>query len=123
MQLVLITREDGTRIFLGDIANVNDRFNEQPVLRRLNGNPSIALEIDSMAAQDILAITEQLREYIAGKQTDLPHGVALTAWSDRSVTLNSRINLMLKSAAQGAVLVFISLALFLDISLALWVIH
>jgi multidrug efflux pump subunit AcrB len=121
-QLVLITREDGTRILLGDIANVSDGFNEQPILSRLNGNPSITLEIDSMAAQDILAITEQLRGYIARKQTDLPHGVALTAWSDRSVTLHGRINLMLKSAAQGAVLVFITLALFLDISLALWVI-
>ncbi|MEH6570286.1 MAG: efflux RND transporter permease subunit [Halioglobus sp.] len=121
-QLTLITREDGTRILLGDVANISDGFNEQPILSRLNGHPSITLEVDSMAKQDILAITEQLRGYVVRKQTDLPHGVELTAWSDRGVMLNGRINLMLKGAAMGAVLVFITLALFLDISLALWVI-
>ncbi|PIE36853.1 MAG: multidrug transporter, partial [Gammaproteobacteria bacterium] len=70
----------------------------------------------------VLAMTEALRQWAAQKQGDLPPGVELVVWSDRSVILNGRINLMLKSAVQGAILVVLTLALFLDLSLAFWVI-
>ncbi len=121
-ELVLISRPDGTRITLGDVASVRDAFEDQPVMSRLNGKPGITLEVDSVGEQNVLAITDQLRTYVARKQGELPPGVEITAWGDRSVILKGRINLMLKSAAQGALLVVLVLALFLDLSLAFWVI-
>jgi len=120
--LTVITRDDGTRLTLGDVATVSDMFEDQPVMSRLNGKPSLTLEVDRVGDQDVLAITETLRAYVDRKQGELPPGVELTAWSDRSVTLNGRIELMLKSAAQGAFLVLITLALFLNLSLAFWVV-
>ena len=120
--LTVITRDDGTRLTLGDVATVSDMFEDQPVMSRLNGKPSLTLEVDRVGDQDVLAITETLRAYVERKQGELPPGVELTAWSDRSVTLNGRIQLMLKSAAQGAFLVLITLALFLNLSLAFWVV-
>ncbi|MEE4143730.1 MAG: efflux RND transporter permease subunit [Halieaceae bacterium] len=119
--LTLITRDDGTRIALGDVATVRDTFADQPVLSRLNGKASLTLEVDRVGDQDVLAITRQLREFVESKQAGLPHGVELTAWSDRSVILKGRIELMLSSAVQGALLVLITLALFLDLRLAFWV--
>ncbi len=121
-RITLITRNDGTRVTLGDVANVADGFEEQPVLSRLNGKPARTLVIYSVQDQDVLAITDWLRDYIVNKQSELPPEVTITGWADRSVTLNGRINLMLKSAFQGAVLVLITLALFLNLSLAFWVI-
>ncbi len=120
--LTLVSRTDGTVIALGDIATVRDGFEEQPVLTRLNGKPSITLVVDRVGEQDVLAMTRNLRSFVAEKQGQLPPGVVLTAWADRSEILKGRINLMLKSAAQGAVLVLITLALFLNTSLAFWVI-
>ncbi len=119
--LTLLTRDDGTRISLGDVATVQDTFTDQPVLSRLNGKPSLTLEVDRVGDQDVLAITRQLREFVERKRAELPQGVELTAWSDRSVILKGRIELMLSSAVQGAILVLVTLALFLDISLAFWV--
>jgi multidrug efflux pump subunit AcrB len=121
-ELVLISRPDGTRITLGDVALVRDTFEDQPVMSRLNGQPGITLEVDSVGDQNVLAMTDQLRTYVARKRDELPPGIEITAWGDRSVILKGRINLMLKSAAQGAVLVVLVLALFLDLSLAFWVI-
>ena len=121
-ELVLISRPDGTRITLGDVALVRDTFEDQPVMSRLNGQPGITLEVDSVGDQNVLAMTDQLRTYVARKREELPPGIEITAWGDRSVILKGRINLMLKSAAQGAVLVVLVLALFLDLSLAFWVI-
>ncbi len=120
--LNLIVRADGTVLRLGDVARVKDSFAEQPVLTRHNGRPSVTLEVDRVGEEDVLAMTENLRRYTETKSSLLPPGVSITAWSDRSEILKGRINLMLKSAAQGAVLVVITLALFLNTSLAFWVI-
>lgn len=121
-KLTLMNRSDGTLVTLGDVADVRDGFEEQPVLSRLNGKPSVTLLVERVGEQDVLAMTENLRRFVAEKQGELPPGVSITAWADESVILKGRINLMLKSAAQGAVLVLITLALFLNVSLAFWVI-
>lgn len=121
-EIPLIARSDGTLLRLGDVATVRDGFQEQPVLTRLNGKRAITLVVDRVGQQDVLAMTANLRAFVAAKQGELPPGVVLTAWADRSEILKGRINLMLKSAVQGAILVLITLALFLNISLAFWVI-
>ncbi len=121
-RLTLVSRDDGTLITVGDIASVRDSFEEQPLLSRLNGKPSVTLQVDRVGDQDVLAMTERLRQFVERKRAELPPGVELTAWADNSVVLKGRIGLMMKSAAQGAVLVMITLALFLHASLAFWVI-
>lgn len=120
--LVIVSRPDGTRITLADVATVRDGFEDQPVLSRLNSKPSITLKIDQVRSQNVLEMTDRLQIYAEQKRQQLPPGVELTAWMDASQILRGRINLLLKSAAQGALLVILTLALFLDLSLAFWVI-
>ncbi len=121
-RLVLVTRTDGTLIKVGDIATVRDGFDEQPVLSRLNGKPALTLRIERVGEQDVLKITDEVQKYAERKRAELPPGVSLHAWADTSVILKGRINLMLKNALQGGILVMITLALFLHPSLAFWVI-
>ncbi|MEM8943089.1 MAG: efflux RND transporter permease subunit, partial [Pseudomonadota bacterium] len=121
-QLTLISGPDGTRIRLGDVATVHDAFEEQPVLSTINGKPALTLNIGRVGDQNVLEITKLVREYAEQKQQQLPEGVSLTTWNDASRILRGRIDLMLRNAAQGAVLVTIALALFLDLSLAFWVV-
>ncbi|MEZ5503256.1 MAG: efflux RND transporter permease subunit [Halioglobus sp.] len=120
--LNLLTREDGTSIKLGEVATVVDGFEDQPVLSTLNGRRAVTLIVDRVGNQDVLQITDQLREYIALKQASLADGVYIVGWIDESKILRGRIELMLRNAAQGAILVVLALALFLDLTLALWVI-
>ncbi|WP_019529907.1 efflux RND transporter permease subunit [Dasania marina] len=120
--LTLINRPDGTRITLGDVAQVRDGFEDQPVLSELNQVHGISLQIDRVGEQDVLAISEQVKRYVAEQSQLLPAGVGISYWQDRTEILKSRINLMLSSAFQGMVLVLISLALLLELSLAIWVV-
>ena len=120
--IILLSANDGMRIRLGDIATIRDGFVEQPVLSSLNGQRVVTLVVERVENQDVLHITEQLRSYIKDKQKALGEEITITGWFDRSQILKSRINLLLKSAAQGGFLVILSLALFLDIALAFWVI-
>ena len=55
-RLTLLSRDDGTRITLGDVATVQDTFTDQPVLSRLNGQPSLTREVDRVGEQDVLAV-------------------------------------------------------------------
>lgn len=121
-QLTLISRDDGTRIKLGDIATVRDGFAEQPVLSTVDGKPALTFAIDRVGNQNVLEITALIKDYVARKQLELPEGVSIQAWSDASRILRGRIDLMLRNAAQGAGLVVLTLALFLNLSLAFWVV-
>ncbi|MGK0440927.1 MAG: multidrug efflux pump subunit AcrB [Pseudohongiellaceae bacterium] len=120
--LTLLTRENGTRITLGDVAQVSDSFTDQPVLSQLNQTHGITLRVDRVGEQDVLAISEAVKQYVADKKRQLPEGIGVSYWRDRTEILKSRINLMLKSAFQGMVLVVIFLALLLELSLAFWVV-
>lgn len=120
--LNLLTRADGTSIKLGEVATVVDGFEDQPVLSTLNGRRAITLIVDRVGDQDVLQMTDLIRTYVAEKQASLSEDVFIVGWIDQSSVLRSRIELMLRNAAQGAVLVVIALALFLDLTLALWVI-
>ena len=121
-EFILISRVDGTRIKLGDLAEVNDGFEEQALLSVFNGSPAISLKIYSIGKQNALDISEQVHRYAEEKSQTLPETVKLAAWADRSDILKSRINLLLKNALQGGLLVMLTLALFLQPSVALWVI-
>jgi multidrug efflux pump subunit AcrB len=121
-QLTLISRNDGTRIRLGDIATVRDGFAEQPVLSTIDGKPGLTFAIERVGDQNVLEITSLVKDYVERKQLELPDGVRIQAWADASRLLKGRIELMLRNAAQGAALVVIALALFLDLSLAFWVV-
>ncbi len=121
-QLILISRADGTRLTLGDIATINDGFEDQPVLSLLNGLPSVTLAVSRVGQQDPISISRAVRDYMEDKSRVLPQGIEMRSWGDRSKVLKGRMDLLLKNAAQGAFLVLITLALFLQPRLALWVV-
>ncbi|MBU1139932.1 MAG: efflux RND transporter permease subunit, partial [Proteobacteria bacterium] len=48
-------------------------------------------------------------------------GVELATWNDRSTSINERLQLLVKNAGTGIFLVFVLLALFLNLTVAFWV--
>ena len=119
---VLISRADGTRIQLGDIAQVKDGFEEQLILSKFNGLPSVSLRVFSTGKQNALDISAFVHRYAETKRHQLPETVTLSIWADKSTILKSRINLLLRNALQGGILVILTLALFLQPSVAFWVV-
>ena len=51
------------------------------------------------------------------RHSRMPDGVSLTVWQDESRVLRSRMDLLLENGRQGLLLVFITLALFLEVEL------
>jgi len=115
------TWPDGTRLLLGDIATVDDGFVDQRGFAQFDGHYSLGINVFAMGSQDILDTAAAVRGYMEEKRHSLPDGVTLDAWSDVTYYLQGRLGMMFKNLAIGALLVFIVLALFLEIKLAFWV--
>ncbi|EAS66453.1 efflux RND transporter permease subunit [Photobacterium angustum] len=120
--IVLRTRSDGSRLLLSDVATVSDGFVENRVLNRFNRQRAAVIQVRNLTDEDATKISHQVSEYIAKKQAQLPSGVYLDTWGDMSHYLEGRLNMMLSNMLYGGVLVFVILALFLDIRVAFWVI-
>ncbi|AZG73406.1 efflux RND transporter permease subunit [Shewanella livingstonensis] len=120
-QLPLLTLDDGTKILLGDIATVNDGFEEGIQYSKFNGKNSVTFFIGAAKNQSITDVAKTINVFVDKQQKILPQGVILEPWVDMTYYLDGRLELMLDSMKSGAILVFIMLALFLRVRLAFWV--
>ena len=120
-EIVLISRQDGTQLTLGEIASVQDEFVERRAFSEFDGKPSSFIRVDSVGTQNDLQIAETVKQYVERKQTTLPQGANIAYWGDSSYYLKGRLNLMLKNLIFGVLLVLVALSLFLQIRLAFWV--
>ncbi len=120
-KLVLLTRPDGTRLLLGDVATVDDGFAETDQSARFDGDPSVMVQVYRVGDQSALEIADAVKRYVEDAKYRFPEGVSLTTWQDGSIYLRGRLDLLLRNALQGFALVFLILALFLRMRLAVWV--
>ncbi len=120
--LVLRAFPDGTRLTVGDIAEINDGFEESHGFGRFNGKTTATIRVLAIGDQDELTSAAAIRKYMEKKSKSLPDGIEMEAWGDRSFYLKGRLDMMTSNMIQGALLVFLILTLFLRLKIALWVI-
>ena len=120
-RIVLLTTTDGTLLTLGDIANIRDGFEDTEAWARFDGKPTVSLNVQTTGNQNLLQVSDAVKQYVAERKPTLPQGINLELWNDSSTTLRDRLDLMSSNMLQGALLVFIILTLFLEIRLAFWV--
>ena len=119
--IVVKTSTDGSILRLKDVAQVRDGFSEDPLLSRFNGRPAAMIEVYRVGNQSAVDIADKVKAYVNDRQADLPQGVELGTWRDRSVIVKGRLQTLLNNAMQGGFLVLLLLTLFLRPSVALWV--
>jgi len=120
-RIVLQTTTDGTRLLLGDVADIRDGFHERSGLSLFDRHYGAGIMVYAVGEQDVIKTTEIIKAYAEQKRGTLPDNVQLSEWQDLSHYINGRINLMAKNLALGAALVFIILLLLLNFRLAFWV--
>ncbi len=119
--IAVLTNPDGTQVLLRDIAEVRDTFAETDEFALFDGMPAAMVKVFRVGEQKPTEISELVLGYVNQKREVLPPSVHIATWNDTSELFESRMNLLLKNAALGLVLVLITLGLFLEIRLALWV--
>jgi multidrug efflux pump subunit AcrB len=119
--IVLLTREDGTRLLLKDVAHIVDGFTDSDLFIQFNDQPTVGVVVYRVGNESTLTIAKAIHKYIDEKASTLPPNLHVSVWNDMSVTLNDRFDLMFKNGLLGGFLVLVSLALFLRMKLAIWV--
>lgn len=120
-QLTLRANQDGSSIKLTDVAEIVDGFEDIKFKGEFNGEPGLLITVYRVGEQNILQISDSIKNYIENKSPQLPAGVALNIWQDKSSYFKSRMYLLIRNALTGLLLVFCILVLFLRLRLAFWV--
>ena len=119
--IVVLSREDGTRVYLDEIATIIDGFQEGDTQARFDGKPAAIVRVNQVGDEDVVEISENVRAYVEEARDRMPDGIELTIWQDESEELQARIDILLGSAATGLALVLLLLTLPLQFRLAMWV--
>ena len=117
----VLSLADGSTVFLRDIAEIVDGFQDVEYDIKFNSEPALLIRVYRTGEQNALDIADAVHGYIKKKNAFMPPGVSLTTMKDESVILRGRIELLTENAYLGLGLVLIVLALFLKPKLAAWV--
>ena len=121
-EIVILGRDDGTVVRLGDIAEVRDAFEDSDLIVRHQGHPAVFVEVSRADGERVMDVSRAVREHVANEITpSLPDGVGIDIWSDDSSVFVERGLILLKNGGLGLLLVLLALGLFLEIRLAFWV--
>ena len=118
--IVIRANTDGNIVYLKDVADVADQFEDAPSARYLYGERLVVINTYTLTSEDILDNAAFVRGYIENFNA-LHDGIALKVLEDGTVNLTNRLKTMVNNGIVGVVLVLFVLALFLDRYLAMWV--
>jgi multidrug efflux pump subunit AcrB len=120
--IVLLTREDGTTLRLGEVAQIEDGFDENAdLITRFNGTPAAVLNVFRTGDEQVLAVEETVKQYLDEElRPSMPAGLNAAIWQNNAEDLRSRLNLLIENGLLGLLLVILTLTLFLAPRLAFW---
>ncbi|MCP4688458.1 MAG: efflux RND transporter permease subunit [Desulfobacterales bacterium] len=119
--MAVITRADGARVTLGQIAEIRDGFEERDVSGRFQGKPCTMITVYRVADQNALSVAAAVKGYVAEARLGFPEGVDLAWYRDHSRILKSRMALLARNLGMGLILVVVMLWLFMNTRMAFWV--
>jgi multidrug efflux pump subunit AcrB len=119
--IALVSRRDGTRLRVGDVATVVDGFEESDLSSRFDGLPTLMVDVDRVGNQKAIEISRTVNDYVDEASLRMPEGIEIRVWGDTSQVLSDRLSTMTRNARGGFIMVVIILSLFLRLRLALWV--
>jgi len=120
-QLPIITSADGSKVLLGQIAHIDDGFEDTDRYTLYNGKPAVMVEVYRVGDQTPIQVADAVRRQLEIVKPGLPPSIHTAIHHDRSDIYRQRVELLLKNGALGLVLVFVVLGLFLEARLAFWV--
>ncbi len=120
-QMILRATASGASVRLGDIATIRDGYVETDQGANFNGKPAVRVTAYRVGEETPTSVADAVKDYMVTMREDVPDNIELAVWSDESVMLRGRIDLLVRNARTGLFLVLLVLALFLNLRLAFWV--
>ncbi|MFI3180561.1 MAG: efflux RND transporter permease subunit [Methylococcales bacterium] len=118
-KISIINSANGSHVLLGDIAHIDDSYQDSNYSTSFNDKPAVMLQVYRVGKETPVEVSDAVKAHI--KNVDLPKGIAAEIRYDASVDYQSRMDFLMNDSLEGLVLVIIALGIFLELRLALWV--
>jgi len=120
-RIPIITDSQGSIIYLEDIATIAESFEDSDHIVTYNTKPSIALDVARIGDETPIGVASAVKSAMQDISRDYPENIKWDLNKDRSKLYQQRLDLLLKNAFIGLILVLILLGTFLEFRLACWV--
>jgi len=117
----VVSRADGSRLLLEDIADIKDGFADIDQDTLYNGKRAVNLTVYRVGKEDPISVSKAAHEFVDSLSKRLPDSVSTAVVHDRSNIYRDRMALLIRNAIMGLMLVMLVLGLFLEVRLAFWV--
>ncbi len=115
LENIVVKAKNGSPIYLRDLADVYFGFKEQTSYSRLNGKPSVTLSIQKRSGENIIAITDQVKEILKTESKRFPANTHYVIVSDFSKDIRSMVNDLENNIIAGLLLVVFVLYFFMGV--------
>ncbi len=117
----IVSTRTGETIPLGEIASIREEFENSDYFALYNGLPAIRMAIRNPQEISPVKIAEIVEKEVSNFNSKAPDTMRMEVVSNQAAVFKERVDLLLKNSLIGLVIVFATLALFLEIRLAFWV--
>ncbi len=119
--VVLRLEPDGSKLTVGDVADVLTEGIDRNVSYYVGDNSAVFINVQRSSAGDAIAIQEQVEELAAEMQGLLPEGGKIELINTSAEAISARLKILMDNGLVGLGLVLLLLFLFLNARIAFWV--
>ena len=101
--------DQGRVVRFRDIATVRRTYKDAESISRLNGKPSVTLEIVERSGSNMLATVAEVKEVLASVSQTWPQNVEATFSGDKSIGVKASLSTLVNNVTAAILLVFIVL--------------
>ncbi len=119
--VIVRTTFDGPSIKVRDLARINDAFEEEKVLSRVNGESAISFVAFKAENTDVIRTVAAIKKMVKHEQSLMPPSVKIVLSNDISKSVKDKFSIVANNGLIGLALVMLVLTIFLSLRLAFWV--
>ncbi len=119
---VIVKNEEQKIVYVKDVAEVQDTYEERSSYARNSGLPVVTLDVVKRSGENLLEASDKIKEIVAQAQENrFPEGLDITITADQSKQTRMQLDNLENSIISGVILVILVLMFFLNLRNALFV--
>ncbi len=118
-EIIIRTNSDGKFLYVGDIAEARETFEERQTIYKTDGKASINLIHKKKKSGDTIKLVDKIKKEVKKYQKTLPENVSIDLVNDMAFYVKRRLNVLVSNGIIGLVLLIFTLLMFLNSRIAL----
>ncbi|MCE5263452.1 MAG: efflux RND transporter permease subunit [Deltaproteobacteria bacterium] len=113
MEDIVVSNGRKQPVYIRDVASVEDDFQDQTNIIRINGEPGVTLSVQKTSGTNTIQVVDDVHKVLPRIQKMLPPGVKMVELFDQSIYIRNSIKNLQHEALTGAFLAVFVILIFL----------